>query len=141
MPASNAIESQGFQLQIASSPGASPNGYTNCGEVTGFSGLDGQASEIDVTHMQSTAKEFLMGLQDWGGFNVDTNYLSGDTGQDLMRAAKASRDIQDFKAILSDATYFTFRGYVLSAPISGGVDAKVGGSFNVRISGDVTFSA
>lgn len=138
---SNAIESQGFKLQIASSPGASPSGYTDVGEITSFAGLDGQASEIDTTHLQSNAKEVLMGLQDWGGFNVDTNYLSSDTGQDLMRAAKASRDIQDFKAILSDATYFTFRGFVMSAPIQGGVDAKVAGSFAVRISGDVTFSS
>lgn len=137
---SQAIESQGFKLQIAATAGASPLVYNDVGEITAFTGLDGSASEIDVTHMQSEAKEFLMGLQDWGGFNVDTNYLSSDVGQDAARAAKASRDIQDFKAIMSDMTYFTFRGFVLSAPISGGVDAKVSGSFNIRISGDVTFS-
>lgn len=140
MPASSAIESQGFKLQIAQYPASSPSAYTDVGEITAFQGLDGQASEIDTTHLQSTAKEFLMGLQDWGGFNVDTNYLSSDSGQDLMRAAKASRAIQNFKVILSDLNYFTFRGFVLAAPIQGGVDAKVAGNFSVRISGDVTFS-
>jgi hypothetical protein len=57
-----------------------------------------------------------------------------------MRAAKASRDVQDFKVIFSDSSYATFQGFVKSAPISGGVDAKVDGSFNIRITGDVTFS-
>jgi hypothetical protein len=135
---SNAIETQGFALAIGN--GDSPLTYTDVGEVTNFSGFDGQAAEIDVTHLQSTAKEFLMGLQDFGNFNVDTNYLNGDAGQVLMRAAKTSRAIQDFRLTFSDNSTATFQGYVLSAPVSGGVDNKVDGSFNIRITGPVTFS-
>jgi len=134
----NAIETQGFLFQIASNPGTSPSNYTPVGEITSFSFFDGSAAEIDVTHLQSAAKEWIMGLQDFGTGTLECNHLPDDTGQDLMRAAKASRDIQDFKITLSDTTIYTFRGYVLSNPISGGVDAKVDGTFNIRISGDVT---
>lgn len=135
----NAIETQGFTFGV-SVTGTSPITYTAVGEVTSFNGFDGAAAEIDVTHLQSAAKEFLMGLQDFGNFTIECNYLPADTGQDLLRSAKASRDLHYFRATFSDASTATFSGYVLSAPVSGGVDAKVDGSFQIRITGDVTFS-
>lgn len=134
----NAIETQGFTFTIASNPGTSPSNFTAVGEIVSFSFFDGAAAEIDVTHLQSTAKEWIMGLQDFGSGTLECNHLPSDAGQNLMRAAKASRDIQDFKLTLSNGTIYSFRGYVLSAPITGGVDAKVDGSFQIRISGDVT---
>lgn len=136
---SDAIETQGFTFEIAHND--SPLTYTAVSEVTNFSGFDGQAAEIDTTHLQSTAKEYLMGLQDFGNFQIDVNYLPGDSGQDLMRAAKASRAVKNFRITFSDNSTATFQGYVSSAPISGGVDSKVDGSFNIRITGDVTFSS
>lgn len=136
----NAIETQGFKFEIASNPGSSPDNYVQVSEITSFSFFDGSAAEIDVTHLQSTAKEWIMGLQDFGSGSLECNHLPDDTGQNLMRAAKASRDIQDFKITFSDLNTAIFRGYVLSNPLSGGVDAKVDGSFAIRISGNVTFS-
>ena len=135
---SDAIETQGSTFEIGN--GDSPLTYTAISEVKTFSGFDGAAAEIDVTHLQSTAKEFLMGLQDFGGFNCDVNYLASDAGQVLVRAAKASRAIQDIKITFSDSSTATFQAFVLSAPLSGGVDAAVDGSFQLRISGDVTFA-
>jgi hypothetical protein len=132
----SAIETQGFTFKIGN--GDSPLTYTTVGSVVSFSGLDGEAAEIDVTHLQSTAKEYLMGLQDFGNWSLEVNYLPADAGQDLLRAAKASRAIQDFQATLSDGTLITFQGFVKSNPVSGGVDAKVDGSFSIRISGNVT---
>lgn len=134
----DAIETQGFELEIGNLD--DPLTYTEVVAITGFSGFDGQAAEIDATHLKSTAKEFLMGLQDFGTFSVDTNYLPADAGQVLMRSAKATRVIQDFRITFSDTSVATFQGYVLSAPTNGGVDAKVDGSFSIRISGDVTFA-
>lgn len=134
----NAIKSQEFEFAIGNED--SPLTYTTVSEVVSFSGLDGQASEIDVTHLQSTAKEFLMGLQDFGNFSLECNFLPDDSGQDKMRAAQASAELQDFKATLSDATVITFQGFVLQSTIAGGVDAKVDTSFNIRISGAVTIN-
>lgn len=137
---SNAIETQGFKLEIAADPAASPLVYTEIKEIKNFSAFDGQSAEIPVTHLQSVAKEFRMGLQDFGNYQVDINHLSADPGQILARAAKASRVLQQFKATYSDASYDTFTAFVVSAPKSGGVDAVVEGSFALRISGNVTFT-
>lgn len=136
---SGAIETQGFKLEIGAL-GDSPASMTEIKEITNFSLFDGQAAEIDVTHLQSTAKEFIMGLQDFGSGSIDVNYLPDDPGQVEARAAKASRDIKSFKATFSDGNTAAFNGYILSAPVSGGVDAKVDSSFAIRISGDVVFA-
>ncbi len=135
---SSAIQTQGFTFGIMRT--ASPGEYTAIGEITSFSGFDGKAAEIDVTHLLSTAKEFLMGLQDFGNFNIDVNYLPSDGGQVLLRAAKTSRDIQSFQATFSDGSKATFQGYVLASPVKGGVDAKVDSSFDIRITGAVSFT-
>ena len=134
----DAIVSQGFTFEVGNAD--SPLTYTEVSEVVTFSGLDGSATEIDVSHLGSTAKEYLMGLEDLGSFQLECNYLSGDAGQTAMRTAQGSNTIQDFKATLSDNTELTFQGFVTTAPISGGVDAKVDASFTIRISGGVTFT-
>jgi len=135
---SAAIKTQGFKFQIGDN--SSPIAYTEVKEVVSFQGFDGTAAEIDVTNLQSTAKEFLMGLQDFGSFKIDCNYLQADAGQLAMRTAKAAQTITNFKVTFSDTKTAIFAGFVMSNPVSGGVDAKVDGSFNIRISGNVTFS-
>lgn len=135
---SDAIVSQGFTLSIGD-VGESPGVLTGISEIVNFSGFDGQAAEIDTTHLESTAKEVLMGLQDFGSFQVDVNHLSADAGQTEARAAKASGGIKTFHAIFSNGETASWDGYVLSNPRSGGVDAKVDASFVIRISGSVTF--
>lgn len=137
---SNAIETQGFKLEIANDPEASPLVYTEVKEVVSFNGFGGQAAEVDRTHLQSPGKEFLMGLQDFGTFDVETNYLSNDDGQKKMRAAKASRVKQHFRTTYSDGSGELFEGYVLSGPKSGGVDGKLDGSFSVRVTGAPVFN-
>lgn len=134
----NAIKTQGFVFEIGN--GDDPLTYTAVEEIMSFNFFDGSANEIDVTHLQSTAKEFLIGLQDFGSGSLEVSHLPGATGQNLMRTAKASGDIQDFQITFSDASTATFQGFVLSNSITGGVDDKVGGTFDIRISGDVVFA-
>lgn len=136
--ASSAIETQGTVIAIDTGSGT-PD-WTHIKEVVTFSGFDGSAAEIDVTSLDSTAKEFLMGLQDFGNFSMECNYLASDEGQSALRAAKAARSKEDFKITFSDNSTATFSAFVLSAGMSGGVDAKMDTSFNLRITGDVTFA-
>lgn len=132
---SDAIETQGFELEIGNN--ASPPVYTEVKEIKSFTAFDGSAAEIDVTHLKSTAKEFRMGLQDFGTASFDINYLPEDPGQMAARAAKASRALTPFRMTFSDGSTAEFSGYVTNSPRSGGVDNVVESSINIRISGDV----
>ena len=136
---SEALESQGCKLEV-STAGISPLVYTEVKEMTSFNAFDGQASEIDVTHLQSAGKEFRMGLQDFGQFNLNVNHLPEDTGQGILRTAKGDRVKRAFKFTDSDGSTATFEAFVLSNPQAGGVDAKRDGSFVLRITGSVTFT-
>lgn len=131
----NAIKSQGFRFAIGA--GGSP--YTDISEVVSFTMLDGDAAEIDVSHLQSAAKEFLIGLKDNGNCTLELNYNPDDAGQVAVRAAVGG-NIQDFRATFSSGDIATFHGFIKSAPLSGGVDEKVATTFNIRISGAVTWS-
>lgn len=121
---------------------ATPVAYTQIKEAKSFKGFDGEASEIDVTSLDSTAKEFLAGLRDYGGIDFEMNWLPDDTGQVALRAAAAAGTTKNWKLTLVSGTndVASFAGFVKSVPISGGVDAAVTGSFRIRITGVVTWA-
>lgn len=135
--ASTAISAQGATVQIDDSTQGTAD--VNIANVKSFSGLDGEASEIDVTNLQSTAKEYRLGLQDFGSFSMEINPDYSDSGQNVLRAAQASGAVKTFLVTLPGGTTLEFEGIVKNASsISGGVDAVLDGSVSIRITGDVT---
>ena len=134
-----ALKSQGFVFEVQTAAGP-PAVFTEIMGITNFNLFDGQAAEIDTTTLRSAAKEFIMGLQDFGSGSLDVNYLPDDAGQSELRDAKTDSEVRTFRATFSDGTTATFEAYVMSAPVSGGVDSKVEGSFSLRITGDVAFA-
>ena len=132
----SALNSQFTKLEIGDV--GSPVGYIEVEGIATFSGFDGTAAEIDTTTLQSVAKERMMGLQDYGTVSFTGNYLSDDAGQSAMRAAKAAIAKKAFKVTFANNKGFLYEGYVQSASIEGGVDAKVSTTFQVLIDGDVT---
>jgi len=117
-----------------------PVEWTAIGEVTDFSGPDGSASEIDVTHLTSTSKEFLMGLPDEGSLSLSINWDTSDTGQAACSAARAARTEENFKITYSDSSTATLTGFVTGMTSSGGVDGKVSGSISIRITDSITWA-
>lgn len=142
---SNAVSAQGTKVEI-SSDGTS---FTEIKEVKTYSGFDGQASDIDVTNLQSTAKEYRVGIQDFGTLQLDVNVVRGDAGQTLVRTALASGAVYKFQVTLNDAitpttgtgTILAFDGLVKQFTQQGGVDAVQAGTIQVRITGAVTVTA
>lgn len=137
--ASTAIAAQGATLQVDKlTPGTADVSVAN---IKSFSGFDGEASEIDVTNLSSTAKEYRAGLQDFGSFSMEWNPDFTDDGQNEVRAAQASGAVKTFLLTLPNATTATFQGIVKNASsMSGGVDAVVDGSVSIKITGNVTIA-
>jgi hypothetical protein len=105
-------------------------------EIKTFTGFDGQASEIDVTTLCSEAKEIRLGLQDFGGFSFEMNYVPTDPAQMQLQDLKAAGDAGDFKLILpSPYGEWAFSAFVKSFPIAGGVDGVLTSSIALRITG------
>lgn len=123
---------------ITAAGSATPLNWTKIENLVSFNGFDGQASELDVTDLDSTAKEFMLGLQDWGTFSFDVNRDFNDAGQQAVDAAKRSGSQKSFKLTLPNLKTKTFNGYVKNSPLEGGVDQVLKTSgVTLRITGDV----
>ena len=120
----------------------SPLTYTAVGEITSFDGPGGSAGEIDVTSLESTAKEFLIGLPDEGEFSFEANLVPSNAAQAGLRADRAAGTLQDFQLLLTDAgpTTLSFTAYVKEFKIKGGVDDKISVAITLRITGPVAWA-
>jgi hypothetical protein len=90
----------------------------NVSQGTNIQGFDGQSSEIDTTNLQSQAKEFLLGLQDFGQVTIEL-LQSSDSGQARLRAIKAGQLIVPFSLTLSDGSVAAFMAGVKQFSFSG----------------------
>ena len=88
------IDSTGKTITAAGT--ATPVTWTKIKNFLSFKGFDGQADEIDTTDLDSTAKENILGLQDWGTFTFDVNKDFTDPGQLALDAAKRTSAQKSF---------------------------------------------
>lgn len=117
---------------------ATPTALTQVKNVESFSGFDGQSAQIDTTNLDSTAKEFLLGIADPGQFTATIDQDLTDAGQAACLVAKDARTLKSFVLTLPNAATVTFSGYVMRFGIAGGIDQKVKvPSMDIKISGAV----
>jgi hypothetical protein len=133
------ISAQGSTLQINTGTAGAPV-YTKINGLLSFSGMDGSASDLDVTDLDSTAMEYISGLVDEGKFGFEIKRLKTDAGQMAVRAARTSGALTGMKLTLPDAAVATFTVLVKSVPTAGGVNAVLKGSVDTKISGPVVWS-
>lgn len=133
----SALEAQGMIFRRRN--GFSPDSYTAIPEIKSFSGPSGSASVIDVTDLDSDAKEKRMGLADEGQIQFTINYIPQNAVHAGLRSDRESRVLRDFQCVFTDtpATTWEFSGFVTGFAISGGVDGVVEASVTVEISGAV----
>ena len=125
-------------LTYTSGGTATPVTFTNIANIKDFSGFDGSASELEVTNLDSVAKEFKLGLTDPGAFSINIDYDSANAGHVALRAKQVSGLLSNFKLTLPNATVITFTGFVKKFSLAGGVDAVAKTSVDIRISGAIT---
>ena len=127
-----AVNSQGTTVTIDA---------TAIGNVVSYTGFDGESTEIDTTTLSSTAKEFEIGLEDFGTFQMELLADQTDTGQAALRTAKTARSTDTYVVTFSDDWTATFSGLVKSFTSTGGVDDVDKSSASIRITGTVVFAA
>ncbi|MCY0385656.1 phage tail tube protein [Robbsia sp. Bb-Pol-6] len=134
---STAVSSQGSNFSVNTGTLAAPV-WTKIANVKSYSGFDGSATEIDVTDLDSTAKEKRLGLQDNGSFSIEINVNYADPGQAAMQAARAAGTSLEFKLGLPTGTAKTFNAFVKTFPLAGGTDTVLTATVALTITGAVT---
>jgi hypothetical protein len=132
------INTTGLTLTTGSTPTATPVTYTQVNNLKTFTGFDGEASEIDVTNLSSSAKEYRLGITDPGKFSIEVDQDNTDAGQLAVRASQAAGSLKSYKLILPDGHTFSFTAFCKKFASSLGVDQVVKGSIDFRISGAIT---
>lgn len=130
------LDSQGATFSIDSAAGTPV--LIEC--ISSFSGMTGQASDIDITCLTSTAREFRQGLQDFGDFTVELMRDPTQVGQVELELAKNAQATRTFILTLPSGDIATFEGYVKGFTTAGGVDAVVTGTATIKITGLVVWS-
>jgi predicted secreted protein len=134
---SNAIESQGVEIKRFN--GAT---YDLIPEIKSFTGPGGSATIIDVTDLQSLAKEKRMGLPDEGQLQFTINYIPDNAIHQALRADRTARSEVDFKIIFTDgdSTNWDFSAFVTNFNVSGAVDGVIEAQVTLEITGAITES-
>lgn len=107
-------------------------------DVKSWSGPTTENPEIDVTTLQSTAKEFVGGLVDFGELSLELNFDPNKTShQQLFADMEASPPtITGWRITFVNPTQnYTWSAFVKGFSISGEVDGVIAGSLTLRLSG------
>lgn len=118
---------------------ATPAAWTQIKELKGVKPSGASASKIDVTDLDSTAKEYRTGLIDNGTFSADINILESDPGQDAVLEAFKASTVNTYKFVTPAKTR-TFSATCLKFPTipDAVVDGVQVGTAEWQISGAVT---
>lgn len=134
-----AIKSQGTTVHISSDDADSTvyasATFVKVGEVSNIGEPSGEAADIDVTHLESSAKEYLIGLPDEGNIQIQGNFDPDDTGQAELKAAKDDQTRRWLKITWSSGDIWYIKALCKKYSPSAGVDSKVPFSSNFRTSG------
>jgi len=120
---------------------ATPAAWTPVKEIKSIKPNSAVASKIDVTDLDSVAKEYRSGLVDHGSFSCDINVLESDPGQAAVLAAFLNATTNNYKITTPGKTR-TFNATCLKFPTTPdlAVDSVQTGSAEFQINGLITVS-
>jgi hypothetical protein len=104
-------------------------GTVTCAQITDITTPANTVSEVDITSMVSTAKEFVPGLPDGG--ECSFTHIVGDDD-----AVVSSDDIVACTMSCAGAGSFAFNAYVKAAPLKGGTDGIFTQDVTLRVTAD-----
>lgn len=151
------LKTQGTQLYIMDTT-PSPTVVTRIAAITSIDSLGGPSSDIDITNLDSTAREYLVGLQDNGVANFGLNLRPADASHNLIYdlaggarylwaigcsdgTAAPTIAAGNVWSLPTSRSWFTFEASVQEATTSFTTDDAVRVQAGLRVSGSITFTA
>lgn len=136
-----AVLGSGSTLKLGS--GASPQVYTTIAEVMRCGPIGSTNPEVDVTNLDSTAKEYIAGLADGNNVDFDVNFLAGNAQQESLRTSQAAGSTVNFKMVwqTSPLTNAVFDVVLLGFEMGETTpEQQVTASISGRITGSISWS-
>lgn len=135
------VDSTNFDAFVAESPAVSMAKkvvFSDFCEATGFNQQDGSATQIDVTTICSTAKEFELGLSDSGTLTLDFNWAGKTAIQTAIRAAKRAGTAMAIRLTMPGTGGIVVAvGFVLQTSFQAAVDGVWKATMQMKLTGDI----
>jgi hypothetical protein len=118
-----------------------PQTWTQLINLKDFNGFEGTVSEIDTTNLDSLAKEFLPGLEDFSGVSGTVDLDPSNAGHIAAMTAKSKQTSTYFKLNYPSASVQrVFAGFVKKFGEQGQADGVFKSQFEIRCTGRVSRS-
>ena len=133
-----AIDSSGFAT-AGTTGTATPQTFSKVGNVIDFNPDGGTANVIDVSNLDSTAKEKRQGLQDMGNYSLTYDTDDTDAGQLRLIAARTAQAVVVFKQYYPGGLKIrAWQGFVqkVTEPVAG-VDKVLRSSATIVVTGPI----
>lgn len=128
--------------KIAVSGAASPSVFTNIANVTSINESGDSRDPIEVTNLDSTAKEFAPGLIDYGTVEVAVNHDQEEPTHVTLQQITATGAERDWRITESGGgspgTRTQFKGFIQSASRSRAVNGVVTATYTIKRTGPTT---
>lgn len=128
------VDSTGYTA-YASGGTAIKQTMTAVGNIKDFNIDQDPPTEIDTTNLDSTRKEFMIGLAGSWTMNCAMDTDPTDTGQTELTKAQNDGLVRTFTLTLASGKVFAGRGFVMNFGAAGSPDAVVNGTLAVRGTG------
>ena len=134
---------KGYGTKVAYSDvnddGEATGSYTDFARVTNFGGIDVEADDIDVSHLESpnAFKEFIAGWADGGELEIDVQFHKD--GADAVWALY--RLDKSFQTTFVDGSTWTVGGYIKKFGQEVEKDGIISTKLTVKVSGEPIFAA
>lgn len=134
---SSAVLTQGTKFAVSTD--SSPPSFSDIPEIKTISGPDGSAPLIDVTDLDSTAREYKTGLKDEGSFQLTIMYIPTNAVHITLRDAWSDRTTMRFRVTFADSgtTVWEFTGIVQNMSGNINIDSVVESNITIKISGEI----
>jgi len=136
----SAVLGSSATLQLGS---GSPLSYTTIAEVLRCGPIGSTNPEVDVTNLDSTAKEYIAGLADGNNVEFDVNFISGNTEQESLRSSQAAGSTVRLNMVWQTAPTTTANFDLVLLGFQMGetsAESQVSATVSGRISGSITWS-
>ena len=135
----SAVLGLGTALKVGDA--ASPEVFTTIAEVLTISGPQLTAEDVEVTNMDSTAKEYISGIADGGSINFELNWIA-QTQQTTLRNDVEAGTARNYKVVFptSPNTTASFNARCTEFSMTAEPNTQVRATANLKISGSVTWS-
>lgn len=133
---------RGAGTTFARGDGASPEAFTTVGDVVSLGGPQIQKDEIEITALDSTAKEFLGALDDPGELSLELNWNPQDTQHVALRQDAEGTAQRNYRIVFNDvsSTQIDLTGEVMEFSLNTEPNDAVKASIRIKVSGALTWS-